>query len=94
MRRIAWVLLLLFAFAIPWEYSLDLGEPLGNIARVVGLLLLLVAIPAVLQAGRMRTPGSDAVAGAGASISGSAAPISGPSSRWRRWPGCAATSRR
>jgi O-antigen ligase len=57
MRRIAWGLLLLFAFAIPWEYSLDLGEPLGNIARVAGLVLLLVAVPAVLQAGRMRTPG-------------------------------------
>jgi O-antigen ligase len=57
MRRIAWFLLLLFAFAIPWEYSLDLGEPLGNIARLVGLLLLLVAIPAVLQAGRLRAPG-------------------------------------
>ena len=57
MRRIAWGLLLLFAFAIPWEYSLDLGEPLGNIARIAGLLLLLVAIPAVLQAGGLRTPG-------------------------------------
>ena len=57
MRRIAWGLLLLFAFAIPWEYSLDLGEPLGNIARILGLLLILVAIPAVLQAGRLRTPG-------------------------------------
>ena len=57
MRKIAWGLLLLFAFAIPREYSLDLGEPLGNVARVVGLLLLLVSIPAVLQAGRLRTPG-------------------------------------
>jgi hypothetical protein len=57
MRRTTWLLLLLFAFAIPWEYSLDLGEPLGNIARIVGLLLLLVAIPAVLQSGRLRTPG-------------------------------------
>jgi O-antigen ligase len=57
MRRITWFLLLLFAFAIPWEYSLDLGEPLGNIARMAGLLLLLVAIPAVLQTGRIRTPG-------------------------------------
>lgn len=57
MRRIAWGLLLLFAFAIPWEYSLDLGEPLGNVARITGLLLLLVAVPAVLQAGRLRTPG-------------------------------------
>jgi O-antigen ligase len=57
MRRICWLLLLLFAFAIPWEYSLDLGEPLGNIARVVGLLLLLAAIPAILQSGRLRAPG-------------------------------------
>jgi O-antigen ligase len=57
MRRIAWVLLLLFAFAIPWEYSLDLGEPLGNIARIVGLLVLLVAIPAVLQTRGLRAPG-------------------------------------
>lgn len=44
MRRIAWFLLLIFAFAIPWEYSLDLGEPLGNIARIVGLLLLLFSL--------------------------------------------------
>jgi O-antigen ligase len=58
MRRIAWVLLLIFTFAIPWEYSLDLGEPLGNIARVAGLLVLLVAVPAILQSGRIRTPGA------------------------------------
>ncbi|MGA9071409.1 MAG: O-antigen ligase family protein [Terracidiphilus sp.] len=57
MRRITWLLLLIFAFAIPWEYSLDLGEPLGNIARILGLLTLLAAIPAILQAGRMRPPG-------------------------------------
>jgi O-antigen ligase len=56
MRRVAWVLLLLFAFAIPWEYSLDLGEPLGNVARIAGLLVLFAAVPAVFQAGRMRTP--------------------------------------
>ena len=56
MRRIAWILLLLLAFAIPWEYSLDLGEPLGNVARIAGLLVLLAAVPAVLQAGRIRTP--------------------------------------
>lgn len=57
MRRFAWLLLLLFAFTIPWEYSLELGEPLGNIARVVGLLVLLAAIPALLQGGRFRAPG-------------------------------------
>ena len=58
MRKAAWVLLLLFAFTIPWEYSLDLGEPLGNVARIAGLLLLLIAVPAVLQAGHVRTPGA------------------------------------
>jgi len=58
MRRIAWLLLLLFVFAIPWEYSLDLGGLLGNAARIAGLLVLLAAVPAVLQAGRMRTPGA------------------------------------
>ena len=47
MRRIAWCLLLIFAFAIPWEYSMDLGEPLGNVARIAGVLLVLVGIPAV-----------------------------------------------
>lgn len=58
MRRIAWILLLLLAFAIPWEYSLNLGEPLGNVARIASLLVLLAAVPAILQAGRMRTPGA------------------------------------
>jgi len=58
MRRIAWLLLLLFAFTIPWEYSLDLGEPLGNIARVAGLLVLLASVPAVLAVGRIRRPGA------------------------------------
>ena len=57
MRRIVWVLLLLFAFSIPWEYSLDLGAPFGNIARMSGLILLLVAAPAALQAGGIRRPG-------------------------------------
>ncbi|HEY1804713.1 MAG TPA: O-antigen ligase family protein [Terracidiphilus sp.] len=58
MRRIAWFLLLVFAFAIPWEYSLDLGGLLGNAARISGLLVLFATIPAMLQAGRARTPGA------------------------------------
>jgi len=57
MRRIAWLLLLLFVFTVPWEYSLDLGAPFGNIARVAGLALLLAVIPAVLQTGSIRRPG-------------------------------------
>ena len=58
MRQTARFLLLVFAFTVPWEYSLDLGEPLGNMARIAGLLLLLAALPAVFQAGRLRTPGA------------------------------------
>jgi O-antigen ligase len=58
MRKAASILLLLFAFTIPWEYSLDLGGLLGNAARIAGLLVLLVVVPAVLQAGGMRTPGA------------------------------------
>jgi len=57
MPRVVWWLLLFFVFSIPWEYSLDLGEPLGNIARIVGLLLLLLAPAALLQKGCLRTPG-------------------------------------
>jgi hypothetical protein len=57
MRRVTWGLLLIFVFAIPWEYSLELGPPLGNIARVVGLVLLLVAVPAVFLGRQVRTPG-------------------------------------
>ncbi len=56
MRRIARILLLLFAFTIPWEISLNLGEPLGNAARIAGILVLLAAIPALFQVGRMRAP--------------------------------------
>jgi O-antigen ligase len=56
-RKITWGLLLAFAFAIPWEYSLDLGGWLGNVARVIGLLMLLAAMPAVLQAGHVRISG-------------------------------------
>jgi O-antigen ligase len=58
MRGLARWLLLLFAFTIPWEYSLDLGAPLGNIARITGLGLLVIAGLAALQGGRLRRPGA------------------------------------
>lgn len=56
MRRIAWSLLVLFVFTIPWEYSLVLPAPFGNVARISGLLALAAAIPAILQQSRFRTP--------------------------------------
>lgn len=58
MRRLAWGLLVVFAFAIPWEYSLDLGVPWGNVARILGLALLLVSTLAMLETGRVRRPGA------------------------------------
>ncbi len=57
MRRFAWALLLFFVFTIPWEYSLDLESPFGNISRMSGLIVLLVAVPAVLWSGEIRRPG-------------------------------------
>lgn len=57
MRRFTWALLLLLAFTIPWEYSLDLESPFGNIARITGLILLLAAVPAILWSGEIRRPG-------------------------------------
>ena len=56
MRRLTWFLMLAFVFAMPWEYSLNLGDGIGDIARVLGLLVLVCAIPTVLQAGQLRTP--------------------------------------
>jgi len=57
MHRLTVGLLILFAFSVPWEYSLDLGEPFGNAARILGILLLLAVIPLVLIRKEMRRPG-------------------------------------
>jgi O-antigen ligase len=57
MQRIAVAVMMLFSFAVPWEYSLDLGEPFGNIARLLGLLLLVVCIALMLRQGTIRKPG-------------------------------------
>jgi O-antigen ligase len=57
MRRLSVILLVLFAFAVPWEYSLELGEPLGNVARVLGILLLLVVVPAAVARRGFRRSG-------------------------------------
>jgi O-antigen ligase len=57
MCRLVRLLLLLFVFAMPWEYSLDLGAPWGNAARIAGLAALFAAVPAVLGRGSIRAPG-------------------------------------
>ena len=76
MRKTVRTVLLLYVFAIPWEYSLDLGDPFGNVARILGLVLLLVAIPATIQAGGIRTLAERRYSLL-FSCSGSAAPVSG-----------------
>lgn len=58
MRTAVQALLLVFVFTIPWEYSLDFGVPFGNVARLAGALLLLVAVPTVLLAGRLYARGA------------------------------------
>jgi len=57
-KQLTMVLLILFSFAVPWEYSLDLGEPLGNVARIVGVLLLLAVAPLLLLRKGLRLPGA------------------------------------
>jgi len=57
MQKLTIALLMLYAFAVPWEYSLDLGEPLGNVARILGILLLLAVVPLMLMRRQMRAPG-------------------------------------
>lgn len=58
MRRIARGLLVAFVFAIPWEYSLVLPAPFGNVARLLGLVTLAAALVSVLASGQFQTPSS------------------------------------
>lgn len=58
MRRMTWYLLLMYAFAVPWEYALDLGSPFGTIARVLGLLAAGCGVASLAECKwRRRVPG-------------------------------------
>jgi O-antigen ligase len=57
MRRLTLASLMIFAFAVPWEYSLDIGEPYGNVARILGLLLLVLTLAEFALDRNMRSPG-------------------------------------
>jgi O-antigen ligase len=46
-----------FAFSIPWEFALELEEPLGPVARIAGIFLLVTVALAIMQSGKMRRPG-------------------------------------
>ncbi len=58
MKRLSLLLLMLYVFAVPWEYSLDLGEPLGNVARIIGVVLLVTVVPLMVQCGGPRRLGA------------------------------------
>jgi len=58
MQRLARWLLYGFVFSLPWAYSLDLGEPWGNVARILGALTLAAALPAIAERGSIEAPGS------------------------------------
>ena len=53
MRRLSAVLLLVVAFAIPWE-NLVIFEQLGSLVRVLGLVAASIGVCAVLLDGRLR----------------------------------------
>ena len=56
MRSVAQWLLLGYIFSLPWAYSLDLGEPWGNIARLFGVLTLAITLLAVLERREINRP--------------------------------------
>lgn len=56
MRTIAFLLLWLYAFTLPWDYILEFGEPIGSAGRVAGLLALAGYFVLVGTTGRIRRP--------------------------------------
>ena len=54
MRRVAFILLWLYAFTLPWDYMLQFGEPIGSAGRVAGLLALAGCVAMVATFGQMR----------------------------------------
>ena len=57
MRRIAWVLLLLFAFAIPGSTRSTWASRSGNVARIAGFCCCWPPFRRFCRPARMRTPG-------------------------------------
>jgi O-antigen ligase len=54
LRALTRWLVIIYVFTVPWEYSVDLGEPWGNIARIIGLVVLAIAVLAALESGKLR----------------------------------------
>ena len=54
MRKVAFSLLWLYVFTLPWDYALQFGEPIGSAGRVAGLLALAGWLVLVTTRARMR----------------------------------------
>lgn len=54
MRTIAYVLLWLYVFTLPWDYILQFGDPFGSAGRVAGVLALAGYATLVITTARMR----------------------------------------
>jgi O-antigen ligase len=55
MRRVAYLLMLLMVFTLPWENVLSLPG-LGRISKIIGLLVALAWIATIVTTGRTREP--------------------------------------
>ncbi len=54
LRTLTRALLLGYVFTVPWQYSMDFGEPWGNITRLIGLAALFTAVTVVMVEGGLR----------------------------------------
>jgi O-antigen ligase len=54
MRKVAFLLLWLYVFTIPWENSTNYGDGIGSATRIMGLVSMLGGITAVVIAGSVR----------------------------------------
>lgn len=65
MHRVAFALLWMYAFTLPWDHMLDFGEGIGEISRVFGVLSMGAAIGLVLASGSLRKPARQHLLAAG-----------------------------
>jgi O-antigen ligase len=56
MRTLAFILLWLYVFTLPWDYTLQFGDPIGSAGRVAGLLALAGWLLLIGTHSRMRRP--------------------------------------
>jgi O-antigen ligase len=69
MIKIAFILLWLYVFCIPWDHMFDFGTGIGEISRVFGVLSVVATVGAVLSTGSIRKPAPQHLLAAGFLVS-------------------------